>query len=203
MRPAVDPKNRTIGPTRLPRRCRTPPGPHPRSTTRSPSLIPILANCASESGARSVICCFSPLLFMLVSPKQINVRLSHSSILPRAGRGELRARQRPIYGVRGPRLRRVSPGKSGPRNARRLAPATCPSRVDLHFRPADLLPSLQLSESASHAEWWQEVERLRSASTETTCGALARTFPGATAVGKYDNGTRRINEEIVGKLRPG
>ena len=106
-------------------------------------------------------------------------------------------------GLAGPAGSLPALAKSGPRNARRLAPATCPSRVDLHFRPADLLPSLQISESASHAEWWQEVERLRSASTETTCGALARTFPGATAVGKYDNGTRRTNEEIVGKLRPG
>ena len=55
MRVRSIPRTEPVGPTRLPRRCRTPPVPQPRSRMRSPALIPIFSNCASESGARSAI----------------------------------------------------------------------------------------------------------------------------------------------------
>jgi len=46
------PRTEPIWPTRLASKFKTPPGPQPMSTTRSPGLIPILSSCASESRAR-------------------------------------------------------------------------------------------------------------------------------------------------------
>ena len=81
------PRTEPVGPTRLPSRCRTPPGPQPRSTTCFAWPDPYSVELGVGVGREIGNLAFEPCLLSFRATKQIVVRLRHGTFLSSRARG--------------------------------------------------------------------------------------------------------------------